>query len=58
MTDTPPTAAPVAETTEKTIDWNAMLAPYRQPVAWKSGFQLVSTAFLLALFWGLAVWSL
>ena len=58
MTDTPPTAAPVAETSEKTIDWNAMLAPYRQPVAWKSGFQLVSTAFLLALFWGLAAWSL
>ena len=58
MTDTPPTAAPVAETTEKTIDWNAMLAPYRQPVAWKSGFQLASTAFLLALFWGLAAWSL
>ena len=58
MTDTPPMAAPAAETTEKTIDWNAMLAPYRQPVAWKSGFQLVSTAFLLALFWGLAAWSL
>lgn len=58
MTDTPPTAAPVAETTETTIDWNAMLAPYRQPVAWKSGFQLASTAFLLALFWGLAAWSL
>ena len=58
MTDMPPTAAPAAETTEKTIDWNAMLAPYRQPVGWKSIFQLVSTAFLLAAFWLAAVWSL
>ena len=58
MTELPPPASPEAETTDKTIDWNAMLAPYRQPVAWKSGFQLGSTALLLALFWGAAAWSL
>ncbi len=58
MTELPPSDAPVSETTPKAIDWNAMLAPYRQPVAWKSGFQLASTAFLLALFWLAAVWSL
>jgi omega-6 fatty acid desaturase (delta-12 desaturase) len=58
MTDTPPTAAPAAETTQKTIDWNAMLAPYRQPVGWKSVFQLATTALLLAAFWFGAAWSL
>lgn len=58
MTDMPPPTSARAETTEKAIDWNAMLAPYRQPVAWKSGFQLGSTALLLALFWGAAAWSL
>jgi len=58
MTDTPPPAAPAAETTQKSIDWNAMLAPYRQPVRWKSVFQLATTALLLAAFWFGAVWSL
>jgi len=48
----------VSDKTEQTVDWMAMLAPYRKPVAWKSGFQLASTAFLLALFWAAAVLSL
>lgn len=58
MTDMPPPAAPTAETTDSTVDWNGMLAPYRQPVGWKSVFQLASTALLLAAFWFAAVWSL
>jgi omega-6 fatty acid desaturase (delta-12 desaturase) len=58
MTELPPSDAPASGTTEKAIDWNAMLAPYRQPVAWKSGFQLASTALLLALFWTAAALSL
>jgi len=57
MTDAPTTTAPAAEPTDS-IDWNGMLAPYRQPVAWKSGFQLASTALLLALFWTAAALSL
>jgi omega-6 fatty acid desaturase (delta-12 desaturase) len=40
------------------VDWNKMLAPYRNPVGWKSIFQLANTALLLALFWFGAVWSL
>lgn len=51
------TTAPAAEPTAA-IDWNAMLAPYRRPVAWKSGFQLGSTALLLAAFWTAAALSL
>jgi omega-6 fatty acid desaturase (delta-12 desaturase) len=58
MTDTPPPTAPAAGTAEHTVDWNAMLAPYRQPVGWKSVFQLATTALLLAAFWFGAVWSL
>ena len=52
--DTPPVraAAPAS------IDWNALLAPYRHPVAWKSLFQLVTTALLLALCWAAMVGSL
>ncbi len=48
----------VSDTTDQNKDLMAMLAPYRTPVAWKSGFQLASTAFLLALFWAAAVLSL
>ena len=58
MTDTPPPADSTAETTPKSIDWNAMLAPYRRPVGWKSVFQLATTALLLAAFWFGAAWSL
>ena len=42
----------------QSIDWNAMLAPYRRPVMWKSLFQLVTTAALLAAFWFAMLWSL
>lgn len=58
MNDMPPSDAPESVTTEQNIDWVAMLSPYRKPVAWKSGFQLVTTVLLLAAFWGAAVWSL
>ena len=57
MTNATPSAAPVAPT-ERSIDWNAMLAPYRQPVAWKSIYQLATTSLLLTGFWLAAVWSL
>ena len=40
------------------MDWNALLAPYRQPVAWKSVFQLTSTAVLLGALWLAMLWSL
>jgi omega-6 fatty acid desaturase (delta-12 desaturase) len=40
------------------VDWNAMLAPYRQPVLWKSVLQLVSTALLLGALWLAMLWSL
>jgi omega-6 fatty acid desaturase (delta-12 desaturase) len=33
------------------VDWNAVLAPYRQPVLWRSLFQLVSTTVLLGVLW-------
>lgn len=39
-------------------DWNAMLAPYRQPVRWRSVLQLVDTVVPLALLWLTMYWSL
>ncbi len=57
MSATPPPATPQAETTEA-VDWNALLAPYRQPVAWKSTYQLVNTALALTACWAAAAWSL
>ncbi len=50
------TPAPITGT-EK-IDWQAMLAPYREPSGWKSLWQLISTATLLVIFWIAALWSL
>lgn len=32
-------------------DWNALLAPFKQPVLWKSSWQLASTAVLFVLAW-------
>jgi omega-6 fatty acid desaturase (delta-12 desaturase) len=40
------------------VDWNAVLAPYRQPVLWKSLLQLATTALLLGAFWFAMLWSL
>jgi len=57
MSTTPP-PAPAEAATQETIDWNAMLAPYRHPVAWKSTYQLVNTALALTACWAAAVWSL
>ncbi len=53
-----PETAEQETTATKSIDWNAMLAPYRRPVMWKSLFQLVTTAALLAAFWFAMLWSL
>lgn len=39
-------------------DWNALLAPYRQPTTWKSIFQLANTAGLLVVLWIGMLWSL
>ena len=43
---------------ESTIDWNALLAPYRSPVLWSSIWQLASTATLFIACWALMYWSL
>src|SRR5690606_958438 len=43
---------------QPSIDWQKLLAPYRHVVTWKSVFQLVTTAALLALFWFAMLWSL
>jgi omega-6 fatty acid desaturase (delta-12 desaturase) len=40
------------------VDWNALLASYRQPVLWKSVVQLLSTALLLGVLWFTMLWSL
>jgi acyl-lipid omega-6 desaturase (Delta-12 desaturase) len=56
--DTLEAPAEGAGATHSTIDWNALLAPYRRPVTWRSTVQLVTTASLLALFWFLGLWSL
>jgi omega-6 fatty acid desaturase (delta-12 desaturase) len=42
----------------KETDWNALLAPYRSPVLWRSLFQVANTAIPLVLLWVLMVWSL
>jgi omega-6 fatty acid desaturase (delta-12 desaturase) len=44
--------------TKPQIDWNAMLAPYRKPEAWRSIFQLANTLLPFAVLWALALWSL
>ena len=41
-----------------TPDWNALLAPYRRPVAWRALLQLGNTALPLAALWLLMLWSL
>ncbi len=43
---------------QPSIDWQKLLAPYRHVVTWKSVFQLVTTAALLAAFWFAMLWSL
>ncbi len=49
---------PISAAAPAPADWNAVLAPYRHPVAWKSAFQLATTALLLAVCWAAMVWSL
>ncbi|UCF40681.1 MAG: fatty acid desaturase [Gemmatimonadota bacterium] len=49
------TARTAAETS---IDWNALLAPYRKPELWRSVYQLVNTAVPFAAVWLLMLWSL
>jgi omega-6 fatty acid desaturase (delta-12 desaturase) len=40
------------------VDWNALLAPYRNPVTWRSIWQLSSTSLLFLACWILMQWSL
>jgi omega-6 fatty acid desaturase (delta-12 desaturase) len=47
-----------AKKPSEAVDWNAMLASYRQPVLWKSVVQLASTALLLGVLWFAMLWSL
>ena len=53
-----PEVAEQETTANQTTDWNAMLAPYRRPVMWKSLFQLITTAVLLSGCWFAMLWSL
>jgi len=39
-------------------DWNALLAPYRKPVAWRAWFQILNTAIPFFAAWALMLWSL
>ncbi len=39
-------------------DWNALLAPYRKPILWRSLFQLANTGVLFGSVWFLMLWSL
>lgn len=43
---------------ERQTDWNALLAPYRKPVPWRSFAQLASTVLLLGVLWLAMLWSL
>ena len=49
------TARTAAETS---IDWNALLAPYRKPELWRSVYQLVNTIVPFVAVWLLMLWSL
>lgn len=40
------------------IDWNALLEPYKRPVVWRSVFQLVNTAVPFVTLWLVMLWSL
>ncbi len=46
------------DATASTRSWNEILAPYKEPVAWKSVFQLANSALLFALMWAAMLWSL
>jgi len=53
-----PVEPPVTVEKPQAPDWNALLAPYRSSVAWKSIFQLANTAVLLVVLWVGMLWSL
>jgi omega-6 fatty acid desaturase (delta-12 desaturase) len=40
------------------VDWNALLAPYRQPVTWRALYQLLNTTLPFIGVWVLMLWSL
>jgi omega-6 fatty acid desaturase (delta-12 desaturase) len=40
------------------IDWKALLEPYKRPVVWRSVFQLVDTAVPFVALWIVMLWSL
>jgi acyl-lipid omega-6 desaturase (Delta-12 desaturase) len=46
------------KTGSEAVDWNAVLASYKQPVLWRSVVQLASTALLLGVLWLAMLWSL
>jgi omega-6 fatty acid desaturase (delta-12 desaturase) len=58
LTNAEPAAPRAAPDPVAGIDWNALLAPYRAPVLWKSLLQIGNTAIPLLALWGLMVWSL
>ena len=50
-TDTPPPAT-------GGVDWNALLAPYRKPQAWRAIYQLANTVLPFVAVWLTMLWSL
>ncbi len=46
------------ETGAQARSWNEILAPYKEPVLWKSVFQLANSVALFALLWAAMLWSL
>lgn len=48
-------SAPAA--TSVPVNWNALLAPYRRPTAWRSVWQLVNTVLPLGALWLGMLWS-
>lgn len=47
-----------SSTTRIPDDWQAQISPYREPIAWRSGWQLINTLVPYAVIWWLMVVSL
>ncbi len=50
--------APSIDERLRSVDWKALLAPYRKPELWRSVFQLLNTAVPLVVLWLVMLWSL
>jgi len=52
------TASQATTGTPASVDWTALLAPYRNPEAWRAVWQLATTAVPLVVVWFVMLWSL